>query len=130
MPEDAPVHVPNFNASREVINARRRGTLPADPEDLSVVDFAVETWRSLVGEYLLFDNRASATAVTGRILVFARDSDLKELAQSRFLLKDGTFRKCAKMFKQIYTYHGEYHGEIFPFVWAYLQTKTTYSLLT
>ncbi len=68
--------------------------------------------------WLLYSNANSG------VLIFASDSDLLALSQSKMWFADGTFQMCPKEFHQLYFIHSEYRGEPMPLVYCLLRGKT------
>ena len=52
----------------------------------------------------------------GRILIFATDRSLADLAFSASWYADGTFKAVPRVFEQLYTIHCEHHGLLVPAV--------------
>nr|XP_042912364.1 uncharacterized protein LOC122272586 [Parasteatoda tepidariorum] len=70
--------------------------------------------------FLLIDDGAGSH----RILVFCTAENLRNLCASPKLFLDGTFKVTPKIFKQLYTLHGDYMGQIFPMAFCLLGGKT------
>lgn len=66
-----------------------------------------------------------------RILLFATTRSKEELATTRHLYCDGTFKSAPKPFLQIYSIHGDIDGTVKPLAYAMLLNKkmSTYKLL-
>lgn len=60
-----------------------------------------------------------------KIIIFTTISNLRRLAESTFWIADGTFSVVPKLFRQLYTIHGNYGSSenIYPFVYALLPNK-------
>jgi len=61
---------------------------------------------------------------TGRLLLFAAESELSILRSSAYIVCDGTFEMAPESAYQLYTLHGCYHGEWMPLVFALLPNKS------
>lgn len=58
-----------------------------------------------------------------RILIFATDKSKEELARTRHIYCDGTFKSAPKPFMQIYSIHGDIDGVVKPLAYAMLLNK-------
>ena len=63
-----------------------------------------------------------------RIMIFGTMESLQKMAKCEKLWGDGTFKQSPKLFYHLYTIHGFYKGQIFPWIYAILPNKeeTTY----
>lgn len=55
---------------------------------------------------------------------FATLENLKLMCSSDKIFLDGTFKANPRMFKQLYTIHGKYCGQIFPLIFCLLPDKS------
>ena len=72
--------------------------------------------------FLLYDSQESLYE-GGRMLIFATDRSLSDLALSCSWYGDGTFKAVPKVFSQLYTIHCEHHGLLVPAVYMLLSGK-------
>ena len=62
---------------------------------------------------------------TPRVIVFATEENVKELARAKTWFLDGTFKTAPNIFLQLLTIHGIVRDHPFPLVYALLPNKTT-----
>lgn len=61
--------------------------------------------------------------------VFATQENLKMLCSSEKIFMDGTFKIVPTIFEQLYTVHGKYCGQVFPFIFCLMQNRTKASYI-
>ena len=59
-----------------------------------------------------------------RIFIFTTEESLRRLAACEALFGDGTFKQAPKFFTQLYTIHGYFEGNMYPWIFAILPDKT------
>lgn len=92
------------NAQRKIIQRRRKGNMPKEPEDLSNFDdIDVRFQKSIDGEPFL--QRVLKTE-EGTVLIFVSEKHLQLLSKASVWIMDGTFATAPRCFKQIFTIHG------------------------
>lgn len=59
-----------------------------------------------------------------RIILFYTNANLENLCSTKIVFSDGTFKTVPKPFLQLYTFHSEFHGHVFPVAYALTMRKT------
>ena len=91
---------------KELINQTKRGNRPKEPDYVDSLDLDSEEWQPFLqfdGEnWCVFDNKQKGE----RVLMFTTEKNVTRLFSSRQWHLDGTFKKCRKVFSQLYKIHG------------------------
>lgn len=111
---------PTFQSVRSTLYNQRRKTLPPFPRRIQEVMLEGSWAESARGQpFLLADDGTEQ-----KILVFSTDQNLEILSASEHVFLDGTFKVAPPFFKQMYTLHVHYLGQMIPVVFALLPCKT------
>ena len=111
--------LPGYESVRTILNNERLSRLPRLPKNLDDVKIEGEWAETCDGETFLMPNS------TNDLLIFSTNSNLQRLSECNTIYVDGTFKTCPKLYAQVYTIHGLYHGWIIPLVYALLTDKTS-----
>ena len=82
----------------------------------------IEFQTTIIGEQFLFFDSGAGAADT--ITTFASVQARQLLEQSGNWYGDGTFKVCPEVFYQLYTFHAQYNGKIFPCIFALSPNET------
>jgi hypothetical protein len=129
--DDVNVRMQSRETTMRVLRNVRSRHRPRDPSSLDELIITGQ-WTQTTGEnpkpFLTFDNGTDAEE---RILVFATEKHLQQLAMSDSWFMDGTFGVAPTLFSQLYVIHGKVGVGYCPLVYAILQrqTKDTYTAL-
>ena len=118
-------YLPSRNALRQTIKRIRRVNSPAEPQSLENLIIPDNMKKTLDGLYFLVRD---STVGNERVLMFTTSANVNYLAQSPFLIMDGTFKTVPTIFKQLYTIHGSIGGNdnsrIMPLVYVLMSSKS------
>lgn len=114
--------LPERQAMLRNVNRYQNAGRPPIPQSLASLVILPPYNETLSGEpFLRFD---SGQDDPDRILIFTTNAGLKDLARSRILVSDGTFKTVPDVFYQLYTLHGEVMGKLYPLVYCLTMRKT------
>ncbi|XP_052123549.1 uncharacterized protein LOC113215949 [Frankliniella occidentalis] len=120
---------------KRTFNKRRSKSYPRNPKTIGDIGDIPQKYKNTLDgkEFLIYDSwndEEDDEPPQNRILVFSTRQFLKRLTQSLIVNLDGTFETSPDIFTQVFTIHGEYGGEVFPFVFALLPDKSEASYRT
>ena len=119
--EEVASAIANFNASRSAI-CRARAKV-RQPPVTELKDLVLEgTWTKTISdeEFLLINDGSEK-----RILGFCTQESLEIVCESPSVFMDGTFRVVPELFRQLYTVHCFYKGQMMPSVYFLLPDGTS-----
>lgn len=58
--------------------------------------------------------------------IFGTDENLQILCEAERIFIDGTFKIVPALFHQLYTVHAKYKGQVFPLIFALLQSQSQF----
>jgi len=108
-----------YESVRSILNGERLAYLPKLPKTLDDVKIEGEWAETCDGETFLMPNS------TKDLVLFSTNDNLQRLSECKTIYVDGTFKTCPKLYAQVYSIHGLYHGWIIPLVYALLSDKTS-----
>ena len=111
------------NLRHNIHSARQERNLPPLPINIAAIPvLPIEFQTTTCGDqFLFFDSGAGAA---DRIIAFASVQARQLLVHSKNWYGDGTFMVCPEIFYQLYTFHAQRNGRIFPCIFALLPSKT------
>ena len=115
--------LPDFNEYRSSLYRHRSESLPPLPNSIHDIDFGAvnPTWSSTSrGTQFLLKHDTN-----WGITIFSSLEQLQILADSRFLLADGTFKSAPPPYAQLYTLHGIQNNRRILLVFALMTNKAT-----
>lgn len=119
--EEVLLKLPERQSVIKTIQRQQGQTRPKIPPTLEALQVVHPYNVTLSNEkFLQFD---SGETDSNRILMFYTQAHLKQLCSSRVIFGDGTFKVCPKPFYQLYTFHTEVFGHVFPAVYALTMRK-------
>jgi hypothetical protein len=112
--------LPLFNLCRMSLHRTRKTNEPVLPKQRSDIHIP-ENLRTLPdGRDFLQANEGAED----KILLFATDQSLTRACSAETVLVDGTFYTCPRLFHQLFTFHIEEEGTVYPVIFALLPDKT------
>lgn len=99
------------NIQRERVRVLGGPTLPKSIAELVVPEMFKKTLRG--DKFFYCDHNENGN----RTLMFTTEENLRILNKCRILQGDGTFETVPEIFKQLYTIHGQYKGNLVPLVY-------------
>lgn len=127
--EAAMAELPSVDICKRTIRNQRDPEFPVVPNLLQDLLIQGEWTQTIDGRrFLLFDNGAEAES---RILVFATDSQLQQLAEAVRWMMDGNFAMAPRLFSQLYVIRVPLGTSTIPVAFAFLQhqRQSTYEEL-
>ncbi|KAK3918978.1 Tyrosine--tRNA ligase [Frankliniella fusca] len=118
---EAAVKLPNKASLARAVRRVKRSSLPEDPKDIEDLVVIAEQYQKLDGQrwLLFFDPDAE-----DKMIVLATNRHLRYLAKAKYWIMDGTFKSAPGVFYQLYTLHGQVHGQWFPLVMVLMVKKS------
>jgi len=116
--------LPSTSLMKRAIQKKRKidTSAPPNPKKLTDLILPHEYQITVNGEsFLIFDSGPA----DDRIIIFATNQFLNQLAQSDHWFADGTFKVVPKLFYQLFTIHGIRYNNVIPTVFALLPNKQT-----
>ncbi|XP_034238652.1 uncharacterized protein LOC117643707 [Thrips palmi] len=112
---------PNKSSMARAVRRVKRSSLPEDPKDIDDLVEIAEKYQRVDGQrWLLFFDRDAED----KMIVLATNRHLRYLAKAKYWIMDGTFKSAPSVFYQLYTIHGQVHGQWFPLVMVLMTKKT------
>ena len=123
-PDEVQARLPAAETIKRVLRRVRAHHRPKDPNTLH--ELIIEgQWSQTSGEhpttFLKYDNGQDADE---RVVIFATDAHLQQLASCEVWCMDGTFAVAPRLFHQLYVVQGKCNGVFLPLAYALLQRKT------
>lgn len=112
--------VPTFHSIRSTLYRERRKNTPPLPKNRSEIHLPDDFKTTVDGRVFL----QADSGQDDKILVFATDAALERLCASQTVYMDGTFYTCPRLFHQLFTFHVEAYGKMFPLMFAFLPDKS------
>ena len=111
--EGAAINSTVKNLHRNIHSARQERNLLALPLNVTAIPvLPIEYQTTASGDqFLLFD---SGAGVSDQIIAFASVQARQLLIESGNCYTDGTFKVCIQVLYQLYTFHAQHRGQIFP----------------
>ena len=122
--EGAAINLPVVgNLRRNIRSARQLRNLPPLPNNIAEIPVLPNEFQTTTNgeQFLFFDSGAGNV---NRIIAFASIQARQLLVESDNWYADGTFKVCPGVFYQLYTFHAQRAGRIFPCIFALLPNKT------
>lgn len=113
---------PHFRGVKTVLYRERRKRFPAMPATRAEISLEGDWARTTQGERFLLSMDGEGD---DKILIFASDLGLQELASADMYHVDGTFQTAPSIFYQIITLHASVLGVMKPLVFGLLPNKET-----
>lgn len=129
--DEVKARLPEVDTLKRVLRRTRATHRPPQPQTLRELTIQ-HPYTQSVGEdptnFLLYDNGPEADE---RVMVFATENHVQQLASCDKWCMDGTFAVAPLLFTQLYVIQGLVNGVFLPLVYALLQRKTqsTYEIL-
>ena len=124
VPDEVKIRLPSADTCKRSIRRNRALHRPRDPQNLQELEINGE-WTMTSGEnpvrFLLHDN---GTDSDERVIIFATEAHLQELARSEKWSMDGNFAMAPHIFMQLYVIQGFVSGCFLPLAYVLLQRKT------
>ncbi|XP_042913268.2 uncharacterized protein [Parasteatoda tepidariorum] len=114
------VGLPEFDCIHKVLYKARNLEQPALPKSVDDIVWTERYTKTKDGKDFLLGDDGSGE---DRLLMFCTTDNLKRMCSSKKIWADGTFKIVPLLFHQLYTIHGLYENEMFPFVYCLLQDK-------
>ena len=117
--------IPGFESCKTQMHRARQQVMPPVPTARTDINLEGEWKETTTGQNFLLHQDED-------ILMFATDSNLRQLAATRTIFMDGTFKSTPRLFTQLFTIHGQYREHIVPLVYCLLPDKkreTYYNVL-
>lgn len=123
-PDDVKAHLPSADTCKRVLRRARALHCPSEPQSLQDLNIDGE-WAMTQGDnptrFLLYDN---GTAADERIIIFASETHLAQLAASDTWCMDGNFAMAPHIFMQLYVIQARVSNVFLPMIYILLQRKT------
>lgn len=101
---------------KKIIRNARKNTI----DDVVITDFIPEFFRKTsYGDLFL-----QYSSVNNSILIFYNAKHIEIIRNSKFFVCDGTFKSVPVDFIQLYTFHCEVFGNVFPLIYILLKDKS------
>ena len=117
--------LPGFESCKTQMHRARQQVMPPVPTARIDINLEGEWKETTTGQNFLLHQDED-------ILMFATDSNLRQLATTRTIFMDGTFKSTPRAFTQLFPIHGQYREHIVPLVYCLLPDKkqeTYYNVL-
>lgn len=98
---------------------QRRKLIPALPATRTEVHFEGEWTQTVKGEPFL----VAEDGDNDKIIIFASERNLQQMAEAESLYVDGTFQICPRVFYQVFTIHSVVNGLHVPLAYCLLPDK-------
>ena len=111
--------IPTYNSCRMSLHRARKkneGVLPKQRADIQLTE---ELQTLPDGRTFLQGNEGDED----KILLFATDQSLARVSSKETVFVDGTFYTAPRLFCQLFTFHVEEQGKLFPMIFALLPDK-------
>ena len=122
--DEVQARLPAAETIKRVLRGVRANHRLKDPNTLREL-ITEGQWSQTSGEYpttfLKYDNGADADE---RVVIFATEVHLQQLASCEVWCMDGTFAVAPRLFHQLYVVQGKYNGVFLPFAYALFQRKS------
>ena len=115
--------LPDFTEFRSTLYRHRAVSLPPLPHNINDIDFGAvnPTWSSTLRGTQFMRKHDTNWGIT----IFTTSEQLQLLADSRFLVADGTFKTASAPYQQLYTIHGIANNRRVPLVFALMTNRAT-----
>lgn len=123
-PDDVEAHLPSADTCKRVLRRARALHCPSESQLLHDLNTGGE-WAMTQGDnptrFLFYDN---GTAADERIIIFASEAHLAQLAASDTWCMDGNFAMAPHIFMQLYVIQARVSNVFLPMTYILLQRKT------
>ena len=118
--EEVAARLPTLTAVKSTLYRQRRKLIPALPTSRADVHFNGEWVQTTTGQPFLI---AEDGIDEDKLIIFASDGNLRQIAEAECLFVDGTFQVCPRIFYQIFTIHARVNGIHVPLAYLLLPNK-------
>lgn len=117
--DDLTSSLPTFYSCRMSLHRSRKKNEPILPKQRADIDFTDDLMTTTDGRMFLQANDGDAD----KILLFATDQGIARACAAKTIYVDGTFYVSPRLFTQLFTFHVEMYGRLFPVMFAFLPDK-------
>ena len=112
--------LPTYPSMKSALYRARSSRLPSLPQSREDIHLEGRWQLTLSGEQFLIRDAGDAE----KMLIFATEESLHQLAEAEIIYVDGTFEVCPRLFYQVFTINAFRHGQQFPLVYGLLPSKS------
>ena len=117
--EEVAARFPTLSSVKSTLYRQRRKRIPALPATRTEVHFEGEWTQTVKGEPFL----VAEDGDNDKIIIFASERNLQQMAEAESLYVDGTFQICPRVFYQVFTIHSVVNGLHVPLAYCLLPDK-------